>query len=341
MIIARAPGKLILSGEHAVVYGCPALVMAVNQMVTATITTCPEAELHVQAPTIVGESRQPIAKLRELAAQLDARHAAFMAGNRPIQSILNESMELVQYAVARVLSMFPEALPAHGLHIELTSDLPVGCGMGSSAALAAAVIAGSAIAWNQPVSPETVYDWTWATERLQHGRPSGVDPYITVHGGIVQFLSGTAEKVPAPDFPVHMALTGTPAATTGESVDWVRTHHANNPALWESFRQVTTDMTHALVATNWKIVATHIRANHRLLCSLGVVPMRVQSFITDLETAGFSAKVCGAGSSAGDAAGIVWIIGDGDPTPVIEAHGYAAQRLARAPSGVQVHVDSQ
>jgi mevalonate kinase len=314
-----APGKLILSGEHAVVYGCPALVMAVNRHAVADVAPLPEATISLSAPDILGTDTRPLHALPSLRDTLDARHQSFIEGHLGIQSVVPDSRDLIFYTAAHLHHINPLST---GFSIRLTTDLPVGCGMGSSAAIIAATASALAQANGHPLHSDQLFHITQHVERLQHGRPSGVDAYIVTHGGFARFQNGQATPLDIQPAPFQLALTGVPASATGECVDHVRRTHGGDSALWTAFTETTEAFAAALVATSPQAINTAIRRNHALLCRIGVVPTPVQDFIAAIEQAGGSAKICGAGAVRGPAAGIVLIQASQDMAALCRQHGY-------------------
>jgi mevalonate kinase len=216
-VSTSAPGKLILAGEHAAVYGRPALVAAVD------------ARLRVQAraddgggagPDGVGDRRGEVAReaaaggvadaratapvvvldladlgvvagvtgadLRTYAAAARQRWQAFAADPTPERFRAlrgGDPAHLVKVALG-------ETLLAHGSGAEprwtlrVESAIPVGGGMGSSAAAAAALIAAALRLLGRAADLELVEPLLIETERRQHGSPSGVDGAIVLRGGV-------------------------------------------------------------------------------------------------------------------------------------------------------------
>jgi mevalonate kinase len=130
MTRGRAPGKVILLGEHSVVYGHPALAASIPRYVTVDLA--PAKEARIELP---GGIQTPFALLEAAVAM--AREAGFPG-------------------------MF---------HARLQSDIPLGSGLGSSAALAMCV------------------------ERVLHGAPSGVDPAACAREGVIFFTRGEPPRI--------------------------------------------------------------------------------------------------------------------------------------------------
>jgi mevalonate kinase len=162
----QACGKAILLGEHAVVYGVPALAVGIERGVRAVATPC------------AGVSRLAV----------PGWGVEVAAGDRS--------------DLGRALAAIAEASDlATSLAIEATVDLPPGGGLGCSAALGVAV----ARAIDPASDPETIAARVMAWERIFHGNPSGVDAAVASCGGCVEFTKGGESGGPARIEPVRLA----------------------------------------------------------------------------------------------------------------------------------------
>jgi mevalonate kinase len=165
MTRGRAPGKVLLLGEHSVVYGHPALAASIPRFVTVDVT--PAAETRIELP---GGMQTPFPLLE--AAQAMAREAGFQ-GN---------------------------------FSARLQSEIPLGSGLGSSAALGVAL----ARALKPACGVEEAAALAMRIERVLHGAPSGVDPAACARGGVIFFTRGPpprAEAVRGSAF-IAVALSG-------------------------------------------------------------------------------------------------------------------------------------
>lgn len=336
---ASAPGKLILSGEHAVVHGRPALVMAVDRQAQASLNTDDSGQCTLSAPNLLGTDSLPLSALPALKRKLDHRHEQFLEGALPIRKVLTEDIELAFYAMALLLDYYDKE-PPPGLAVAMTSTLPLGSGMGSSAAVIAALLCGTSALLGIPLDRDTLFQWTWEVERLQHGHPSGVDPFIVVHGGLVRFQHGEAEALRPPRTACSLVLTSAPESSTGECVAAVSKAFPATAPIWERFGQTTDEMADALTRGMDKALQQAIRTNHRLLCQIGVVPDTVQTFIRHVEEHGGAAKICGAGSIRGNGAGVVWVTGDVPVAELCAAFGYTHFTASCQPQGAASQPDN-
>jgi mevalonate kinase len=330
---AAAPGKLILTGEHAVVYGCPALVTAVDRRVEASVEpTADSNEIVLKQPGLAPLLRFSHAGLRQLLTQTRGAYAAFDRGECPIETVLPQRTQLAALALAQVLENSSTGA-RRGLEVLVRADLPVGCGMGASAAIALAVLKAAAATLGVRLTDDQLYERAVSTERFIHGRPSGVDPYACLHGGMWRFQADRATRVGVPDCGFSAVYTGVPECSTGECVAAVA---AQSPAasVWEAFAATTDALETALKAGNEHNLRQAVRRNHRLLCTLGVVPPRVRRFVDAVEAAGGAAKISGAGAISGEAGGMVLVFADARPAALCRDFAYDALPLRSTAQGV-------
>lgn len=305
---ASAPGKVILSGEHAAVYGRPALAAAVNRYAAARVSADRDLWLSVQSPfgrMDIGSEAEGDALCREVLQ----RYAAFDADELPIGEVLGSPQRFPQMAWLLARRNDGARVPG-GRRLEIETDLPLGAGMGSSAAIAAALTLAIAADAGLALSPAELAARASEVERLQHGRPSGIDVHMAVHGGTVWFQRDRPpQPIALPETAFVLANTGIPESGTGECVAQVRRRHESRHATWSAFEAVGGRIRDALAATDGDALIGAVRENHRLLAEIGVVPEPVRAWIAGLEAAGGAGKVCGAGSIRGVGGGVVWVVG--------------------------------
>ncbi|MEM7395346.1 MAG: hypothetical protein AAF492_23690, partial [Verrucomicrobiota bacterium] len=269
---AIAPGKVILSGEHAVVYGKPALVTAVNRYIACDIQPTEETNLHLSFPELKSNKTRPMETLADLQRDVDRRYARFLEGTGHVTDLLEAPIDLMAYTAAVFLNRYGLA-PATGLRITLDSQLSVGCGMGSSAAAILALLTGLAHHFAVEMDRETAFALAMKGESIQHGKPSGVDPWVCLHGGCIRFQHGEAVPNRLPPWSGLLIQTGQPASTTGECVMQVADRFHNNP-IWNAFETTTESLQSAMI--QGQDPRDTIRTNHRLLCDIGVTPIFIK-----------------------------------------------------------------
>ncbi len=334
---AIAPGKLILSGEHAVVYGRPALAMAIDRSAVVEIREGPPGDetVGIELSDLHECESYTLLALRDFRRRVLRNYQLFLEGRLTIRQVLRKPIELFQYAFIIVLDGLHLKLQRR-LHFRLHSNIPIGCGLGSSAATILSMLRAIGHYFRVEFRPDWYYQYSLEVERLQHGFPSGVDSYISLHGGCARFQQGQVERIPLPKIPMVLVNTGQPVTTTGECVAEVRRRHGDASLLWDDFSEVTTRMESALRGDQTEKFCQAVRDNHALLCRIGVVPSRVAQFVAAVEQRGGAAKVCGAGAVGGDSAGILMVTGIPPPHDLCEAFGYSLVTVRGEPLGARV-----
>lgn len=331
---AVAPGKLILSGEHAVVYGKPAIAMAIDRSAVFELTPQSGDRISFDLPGGEGGDSFTLLAMRDLKRRVEKKYRQFLDGDIGIGYVLSAPVDLFRFAFINTLDGLHRKLDS-GIVLKLRSSIPVGCGMGSSAATVLSEIRALGHYLRVDFKPNWSYEFSLEAEKMQHGRPSGVDSYISLHGGCVHFRQGDVRSVALPRMKMYMVETGVPEATTGECVMEVERNFCDS-GIWSEFEDVTNAFEAALKSNDEQKLHWLVRENNRLLVSIGVVPRRVQAFIADIEAWGGSAKVCGAGSVSGDNGGIVLVFSDQPPIQICEKYGYAVSPVRGDPLGTRM-----
>ncbi len=333
---AIAPGKLILSGEHSVVYGKPALAMAIDRYAESTLKETPDLDrvsFHLQDLEASGQS-YTLMMLREFSKRVQKNYRQFLEGNLGIREVLKKPVDLFGFAFIMVLDGLHLKLQ-QGLDVSLHSTIPIGCGLGSSAATALSTLRAVGHYFRVDFKPEWYMEYSLETEKMQHGYPSGVDSYMSLYGGCARFQDGRATSVPMPGNVLYLANTGTPESSTGECVEEVRRQHEADH-IWQDFESVTDMMEQSIRDKNAGELREAIRHNHSLLCRIGVVPERIQAFISEIEERGGAGKVCGAGSVKGDTAGMVLVHCEESLKDLYQKYGMESMAVRGDPLGARV-----
>lgn len=320
-----APGKAILMGEHAAVYGRPALVAAVDRRLVVTLSRRDDAVVRLRLEDL-GIDRQLEAATLETTAT-EARGAWEAYARRPgpetFQALRSEDpSRLVQIALAetaRHLERGGTVVPT-GYEVRIESELPVGSGFGSSAALAVALAVGLAGFVDRRLEPDELHRLTLEIERRQHGMPSGVDNGAVIHGGVVWAERDAAGVLGLEPLELASSLlgeirlynSGEPVEPTGTVVAAVRQFRDRDPGAFEGRLDTMTEATRALrgLLTGRTAGAGEARRLIRLMATfehqleaIGVVPEPVRHAIRRLEARGAGAKISGAGALSGEGAG--------------------------------------
>jgi mevalonate kinase len=315
-LTVSAPGKLILMGEHAVVYGRPALVAAIDLRLRVRLSRADSVELDL--PALGHSEHLSWGEVRAYAAAARERWSEFSLhpGPASFREMRGEDpAHVVKAALGEAIALLGE--PGEGLSLRVDSDLPVGSGFGSSAATAVAVLAGVFSWFQAPLELGQVERLALEVERRQHGHPSGVDGATILRGGVLwarKQASGELETEPVRARSSLLSRlrvydTGMPAEATGAVVAAVRGRREEDPGRIEAVLDRIEAATVAFRAELEREEEDRDRALHLIrqaqacLEELGVVPGEVCAAVRQIEVAGGAAKISGAGSLAGPGAG--------------------------------------
>jgi mevalonate kinase len=301
-----APGKLILSGEHAVVYGHPALAMAVNRYASATATPQVAPNVSFDLLDLAYQRCFSVSGLHSIKSRIKRKYQRFVRGDFKIRDVLRQPFELAQIAFTLFFEILNIKL-TQGIKIRVESTIPIGCGMGSSAATILSIVHAIANHLQVEMTPEMFLRLGLEAENMQHGYSSGLDLQISLYGGCQYMEDGSMHQRNLPSVPLYLVNTGQPLSSTGECVVSAASYFKTS-SIGQDFAAVTTAMDKALQTHNVIDLQHSIRGNHDLLLDIGVVPGRVANFIKEVAQGGGAAKICGAGAVAGSNAGMVLVV---------------------------------
>lgn len=272
--VGEAPGKVLLIGEHAVVYGHPAIAIPLRSVkARAEVQLARNGAIEVVAPDL-GESASNTDTTGRLAP------LAQLAG--------------------RVMELFGE--PARGVRIRLSSTIPIGCGLGSSAALSVAVIRGICGAFDRRLNPEQEAELAMEAEKKFHGNPSGVDAAVVARNEPIYFVRGRTVQeiaVGASSYRFLIADTGISSPTV-KVVEEVREARDRDRARYDSMfwelGSMTTVAREVIRTGSPEELAMCMNRAHHVLQSLGVSCSELDHLVeTALENGALGAKLSGAG----------------------------------------------
>jgi len=282
-VIASAPAKVILFGEHFVVYGEPAIVLAIDKRAYAKVEKRNDKKLYLHSVNL------------DLAGYFENGTFTIEKGNSREARLKFEPLRL---AVDKVFEKNGEKV---GLNIEINSTVPVAAGLGSSASVAASVIAAVATTLDVTISKEEIFRTTYEAERLVHGTPSGVDPAIATFGGALLFQMDTGFKPleVKTDIPLVVGDTGV-ERSTGVQVEKVRNIKQKYPQMMGSFmeaaREIVLRAIEAFKENDLETLGELMNMNHALLYGVGVSDESLEWLINGARKAGaLGAKLTGAG----------------------------------------------
>lgn len=311
-IRVSAPGKLHLLGEHAVVYGKPAIIVAIDKRCFVEITPRKDKKIEIASHNLkvskVFAEKEIIAKTEN--AQI--RWETYIKNNDIplLKAITSNPLDFPVIVIGETLKYFKESLP-FGFTLSIKSEIPIGSGMGSSAALSVSIAGAISLFFNKKLDKGAVNEIAFLSEQKKHGFPSGGDNSASCFGGLIWYRKETPDlKIIKPipfAFPQKLAKnfvvihTGTPIESTGEMVSMVKALCQKNQGFVEkilsSQEKLTRELLSAIENGDNTLMIYIIRVGEKNLEDLGVVSSFSKAIIREIEKLGGAAKICGAGGT--------------------------------------------
>lgn len=300
---ATAPGKIILFGEHAVVYGRPAIASPLSEVrARAIVETSPRPGIHLIAPDLN--------VVRHLA---DANEQdPFALAVRQVQTAAN-------------LPTLPD------LTITVTSQIPIASGLGSGAAITAAVIRalGTYLGLTDLLTDEWISDRTFEVEKVHHGTPSGIDNTVVTYERPVYFVrQQPRNRIETFHVarPLHLLVADTGVrSSTKIPVGDVRRQWQADPrrfeALFDACGRIT-QLARVAIETGDVTAVGHLMGeNHVVLQDMTVSSPELDTLVdAALHAGALGAKLSGAGRGGNM---IALVNGEAQATAVVDALRHA------------------
>lgn len=274
-IISKAPGKIILFGEHAVVYGYPAIAVPIDAV-----------QVRVSILPVIIEN-QSIIKIRNTSWQKD------------IPFIELDEYDPIRISVENVYAHITQQPP----HFEMTisSSIPIAAGLGSSAALAVAITKCMSQFLGIYLSNDEINALAYKSEEIQHGSPSGIDnSVITLDQPILFRKSKPVSQIKIKSS-IHIILADTGKRTlTKEVVAFVKQSLEKEPDFIKSILveigDVVEKASKALLHGEVNQLGSLMVRNHIALKKLGVSSIELDRLVESaLKNGALGAKLCGGG----------------------------------------------
>ncbi|HEY4822151.1 MAG TPA: mevalonate kinase [Candidatus Bathyarchaeia archaeon] len=277
---ALAPGKIILTGEHFVVLGAPAVAMAVD--------------LHAHA--IVGPARP--GKI-EVGASIPLHllgHEVENGGRLDTKRLL----EPLRLAARETLDYIGER--RSGVTLDVYCEIPVGAGLGSSASITVATITAVAKAKGAKLTREESFKIAFGPESYLHGKPSGVDHAASIFGGAIKFTRPNIIKLLKLNTPPHVLVcdTGIHRSTkklVGAVVRKSQLRRQLFDVHLDEVREISESAVRALNRGDDEELGALMNRNQKLLVEIGVSHPKLEQLVkVAREKGALGAKLTGAGA---------------------------------------------
>jgi mevalonate kinase len=289
MVSSSAPGKVYLFGEHAVVYGEPAVPCAIERRATVSVEARDDDRLRVTS--------------RDLSLDGFTVEYSGSTDQTPDVDVPNSLLEAAMSYVDAAVEQARDAAgrPDAGFDVTIESDIPLGAGLGSSAAVAVAGIDAATRELGHPLHPEQVAERAYRVEYdVQDGQASRADTFCCAMGGAVRVEGDDCRRIDAPNLPFVVGYDGG-AGDTGALVSGVRSlkeEYGFAADTVEAIGDVVREGERVLRESDDAVaeIGRLMDFNHGLLSALGVSSRSLDAMVwaaRDAEAHG--AKLTGAG----------------------------------------------
>jgi len=276
---ASAPGKLVLFGDHAAVYGYPCIVTAVDLRYTVSMEI-------VDSPGVSIDT----ADLRMNSEHYHVSSDQLSAHNRP-------ETAFVEAALVRLLTQHKLE---SGLRIR-TEGPAQSYGLGSSSAITASMIGAYAALFELELTARQIFDLAYAAVLDVQGTGSGVDLAAAIYGGTVYYVKGgsTLSPLTLEHLPIVIGYSGKKVGTTNliAQVAALRQRHPHliDPLL-ALMGDISTQAQDLMLAGRWEDLGDLMNIHQGLLASFGVSTLKLDHLVHAARDAGaYGAKLSGAG----------------------------------------------
>ena len=271
---SSAPAKIILVGEHAVVYGMPAIAAPIQSLRAYACAGPSDTALSIRS------------------VELDKR----VAIDAPVP---DDSARAMQRLLQITCDYFGVRKPTGDLVIR--SDIPFAAGLGSGAAVSAAAIRALASLFGRRIPNEDLNQLVFEMEKIHHGTPSGIDNTVVVYERPVYFERGKDLDLLTVERSCRIVIADTGCATmTRDAVGRIRQRYnqrqSDTQEAFLSIGQVARDARHALESGKQRRLGALMSENHRLLRHLGISSPELDKLVDASIAAGaMGAKLSGGG----------------------------------------------
>ncbi|MBL7150731.1 mevalonate kinase [Candidatus Microgenomates bacterium] len=278
-IRVSASGKLMLLGEHAVVYNRPCLVTAVNQRMRAWASVLDELVLVIEAEDVgVSGYKKSIKELGKGKIPQEAKFVEISVRNF-----------IKKYAINK------------GVFVKTKSEFSSRVGFGSSAASAVCTVKALSELFNVKLSLKEIFDICYKTVLDIQGKGSGFDVAAAVYGGTLYYLTGgkIIKPLVIKKLPLVIGYTGFKASTS-ELIKLVAQKAEKYPQvienIYDEIEKLVKTAKKALIKKDWSRFGQLMDFNQGYLESLGVGSRKLANMIYGARKAGaLGAKLSGAG----------------------------------------------
>jgi len=268
---ASAPGKVILFGEHFVVYGVKAILCAINKRISVTAEKSKENKISIKS-NIGNLILEPNKLISEI--------------NSPLKPFYYLANKMIQNQNT-------------GIEIIVESDIPLGVGLGSSSACCVAGAASISRLFNE-TSKEEILKLAIEAEKTIFENTSGADCTVCTYGGIMEYdkENGFKKIESEPNFQLVIANSNIEHST--ESIvarvrEFKERDETRFATLCNNESKLVKDVLRFLKENNIKEIGDKAIQNQEYLETIGISNDKLREMLQIGQNKSFGAKITGAG----------------------------------------------
>ena len=268
---ASAPGKVILFGEHFVVYGIKSILCSINKRVTVTAEKTKERKILIESEIgkLVLEPNESISKI-------------------------NSPLKPFYYLANRALKEENE-----GLKIQIESEIPLGAGLGSSSACC---VAGAAAIFNLfgKISKKEILELAIEAEKTIYQNTSGADCTVSTYGGLMEYdkNNGFRKIEDEPNFQLVIANSDIEHSTESMVSKVKEFENQNKDKFYELSSlesKLVNDVLKLIKENKIKEIGEKVNLNQKFLEEIGISNEKLEDMIKIGQTLSYGAKITGSG----------------------------------------------
>ncbi len=279
---ATAPGKIILFGEHSVVYRGPAILLAVDRRASVAASKRDDKRIYIDSEDL------------GFSGYFDNGEYTAVTG----KVWRGRNMAALEVATRKVMAHLGAE---GGVNLKVRSMIPIAVGLGSSAAVCVATTAAVGELFDGNLSKEKIAELSLEGEKVIHGNPSGADNSIATYGGIMRYERGVGLKRLKLDKPLPFVIGNTrKKRSTRNMVEGVKELKDRNPEVVDPIIYTMAGLSQtgldALLRRDTDKLGDLMNINHGLLTSIGVSTQELDDLVYAARREGaLGAKLTGAG----------------------------------------------
>jgi len=274
--VASAPGKIILFGEHFVVYGMKAMLCSIDKRITATSQFIDEKVIRIRSS--LGESE----------ISIDSSNS--------LEKVQQKFMKPFFYVAQKAIK---ENSVKNGIELVIESEIPSGVGLGSSSAACVAATA-SVNGLFCKLSKNDVMKIAVQAERTIFEQNSGADSSVSTFGGLVSYdLKNGFEDIASRNDLSFIISNSAQVHNTQDVVRQVRNFKEKNDDLFNKLCKLEIDIVNnamsSLKENDLNKLGFLMLENHNVLKQIGVSTEKIDLLVQEAKKTSYGAKITGAG----------------------------------------------